>query len=47
MIGNESPGKTVGIDIDQQGGKALDKGFAVGVIAKDIPSFNAPDNDML
>ena len=47
MVGNEGPGETVGIRFGEQAGKTPHKGFAVGVIAEDIPPFNAPDNDML
>jgi hypothetical protein len=47
MVGYESPGETVGIGFLQQSGKALDKGFSIGVVAKDIPPFNASNNDML
>jgi hypothetical protein len=45
-VGDQRPGKALGLRFVNDGGKPLDKIRAIGISAKDLPAFDSPDDSM-
>lgn len=44
VVGNQCPGKTIGIGFYQHSGQSFDKQISVDIIEKYNPSFNPSDD---
>jgi len=47
VIGNQCPGKTIGVSFHQQIGQTFDKQFYVDIVDKYFSPFNSSDYDVL
>ena len=47
MIGHQRPGKALGLCVEQQEGKMLDKSLPILVVFENFAAIDAPHNDVL
>jgi hypothetical protein len=47
MIGDQRPGKALGLRFVNDGGKPFNKIRAIGIRTKDLPAFDPSDDNMM